>query len=92
MQRQETTIKAGRVAGRSNPTPTLLLQNNALLFWAMDKAGHAYDTAAIGGPSQLRRSMAATILTWLQAGKRSTLETLTAVKLPTRDNSGMRAS
>lgn len=92
MERQETTIKAGRVAGRSNPTLSLLLQNNALLFGAMDKAGHAYDTAAIGGPSQLRHSMAGTILAWLQAGRRSTLETLTAVKLPTRDNSGMRAS
>lgn len=92
MVRQETTIKAGRVAGRSNPTVSLLSQNSAQLFGAMDKAGHAYDTAAIGGSSQLGHSVAATILAWLQAGKRSTPETLTAVKLPTRDNSGMRAS
>jgi hypothetical protein len=92
MQRQETTIKAGRVAGRSNPTVSLLSQNSAQLLGDIDKAGHAYDAAAIGGPSQLRHSMAGTILAWLQAGRRSTLETLTAVKLPTRDNSGMRAS
>lgn len=92
MQRQETTIKAGRVAGRSNPTPSLSSQNSAQLFGAMDEAGHAYDTAAIGGPSQLRHSMAGTILAWLQAGRRSALETLTAVKFPTGDNSGMGAS
>ncbi len=88
MQRQETTIKAGR----SSPTVSLLLQNSAQLFGAMDKARHAYDTATIGVPSQLGHSVAATILAWLQPGKRSTLETLTAVKLPTGDNSGMRAS
>ncbi len=42
------------------------------------------------GIAELGRSIAATILTWLEEGKRPEPETLTAVELVIRDTSGLK--